>query len=103
MPKNYLRDNRLLRLLARFAHAWADLLTRYESTYAWLVYNRVQAVFIAAIYTDIATVTNKRVAVLIPVGHLIGGQVGCCNETPSGMNSIRGRRKGNDRGVRRAL
>ena len=52
----------------------------------------LQAVFIAAIYTDIATVTNKRVAVFIPVVHLIGGQVGCCIDMPNGMGSIRGRR-----------
>lgn len=63
----------------------------------------MQAVFIAAIYTDIATITNKRVAVFIPVVLLIGGQVGCCNETPSGMSSIRGRYEDNGGGVRQTL
>ena len=65
--------------------------------------SRERAAFIEAIYTDIAAVTNKRVAVLIPVFHLIGGQVGCCNETPSGMDSMRERRRDNGGGVQPAL
>lgn len=46
---------------------------------------------------------NNCVAVFIPVVHLIGGQVGDCNEMPSTMSSIRGRHSGNGGGVRQAL
>ena len=64
---------------------------------------RERAVFIAAIYTDIATVTDKRVAVFIPVVHLTGGQVSDCNDMPTRMGSIRGSHRDNGRGVRQVL
>lgn len=50
-----------------------------------------------------ATVTDKRVAVFIPVVHLTGGQVSDCNDMPTRMGSIRGRRRGNGGGVQQAL